>query len=171
MDRQALILGQAIERSIESSKRFSMGCIVAGSRGTGTITLGMQCHGVFLVARAAAGASATLAAHELGDGVEPRSEASAIVDLIEFAVGTDEGLLARVLGIGQACRVLAADRQRDGAMAIDQPREGLAVASPMGIEVSAVLVHRVAHGRSLGAVRVERHEFTRNLALYWCDNR
>jgi hypothetical protein len=31
--------------------------------------------------------------------------------------------------------VLSADRERDGSMAIHQPREGLAVTSPMGIEV------------------------------------
>lgn len=78
-----------------------------------------------LVTCAPCGAATALGAHKSCDGVEPGAEAVVVVQSIEHAVGTDEGLLQGVVGVRVVTERRKAQRPHHGCVTIKQAGEGL----------------------------------------------
>ena len=95
--------------------------------------------------RSAPGCTGALRADAAGDRIDPRPESLRAVDLVKQTVCTDEGLLGRVLGLGQGA--LPAQRQHDRGEAVKDPGEGVVVTGLGGPEIGGFVEFHCGHGR------------------------
>ena len=106
---------------------------------------GGLCHGAFLVSLASGGRADGLGADIAGDGAEPCCEFVGAFDIVEFAVGAEEGFLERIVGIGEvASSADGGDQWRVGV--VDAP-EGVVITLAGGLEIVVVDSHHSPRGR------------------------
>ena len=166
MDREAFVVGESVERGLEGGEPFAAGQL-PGRRERVRTAVGSNrgVHGVALVATTACRGPAAFANHELRDAAEPGPKPGAVVEGVEFSIGTDEDLLGRVVGVGRrparsTDTAATTEGEHQGGMAVVDPPEGVEIPGPDRVQIMAVVRrHHWVHGRSPGPVSPIRTEF------------
>ncbi len=118
MDGQAFIVGKLIEREREPLELLGAlghgaGCGFDCGSDAHAAASGSTVEGdPLMLASARCGPSAFGTDHR-GDLVEPRPQALWVVNPFEHFVGTDEGLLKRIIGLRMGWRVTPTERPHD----------------------------------------------------------